>query len=150
MSATRHAHWGDDPDRVLAGVQPWNWRAPTQEPVSGVPFLEVFFFNTCLNDDSSEVSCSTCSTTCQRSGRCAQRWLVGGHLQHGISHYVYSFLGLFHVPPVLLFWCLVCALVKDLQTLVTWMLHVLCCLFLRAVSGGALQGLRFCHCRAAR
>ena len=35
------------------------------------------FFNTCLNDDSSEVTYSTCSTTCWRSGRCAQRWLAG-------------------------------------------------------------------------
>ena len=32
-----------------------------------------------------------CSTTCWRSGRGAQRWLVGGHWQQGVSHYVYSF-----------------------------------------------------------
>ena len=41
------------------------------------PFLAVDIFNTCLNDDSSEVTCSTCSAMCWRTGRCAQRWLAG-------------------------------------------------------------------------
>ena len=35
---------GDHPDRILAGVQPENWRAPAQEPVYRYPFLAVAMF----------------------------------------------------------------------------------------------------------
>ena len=37
MSASRHDHWDDHPDSVLAGAQPENWRAPAQEPVFRYP-----------------------------------------------------------------------------------------------------------------
>ena len=59
------------PTRELAGASPG-----TGFQVS--PFRLWIFYNLDLNDESSEVSCSTCSTTSWRSVRRAQRLLVGG------------------------------------------------------------------------
>ena len=59
---------GGRPTLALAVAGPKN-------RLSGIP---VGTFNIDLNDNSSEVSWTTCSTTCWRSGRGAQRWLVGG------------------------------------------------------------------------
>ena len=67
MSASRHDHWGDHPDTVLAGVQPKNLRAPAQEPVFGYP-----------PPGGGYVFTLASTMTRRRSGRRVQRLLVGG------------------------------------------------------------------------
>ena len=81
MSDSRHDHWGDHPDSVLAGVQPENWRAPAQEPVFRYLLpVGCYVFNLDLNDKSSD-SGSLCghpprATNPRTGGHQPENWQV--------------------------------------------------------------------------
>ena len=79
MSATRHDHWGVPPHRATNPRTGGRW---PKNRFSGIPSWRWLCFNLDLNDESTEVSCSTCCTACWRSGRPVQRLLVGGRLAH--------------------------------------------------------------------